>query len=120
LGHHAIESLVDLLSNPDQRRETTARCSGHDLAKGNGPRGLGLRPQRRRTNDSMSFQRGAADTGAPSNRIPDYAKPRPDRARGERRSDVGTRHQRVAVAGQPVALRLHGAEVTSLRPWPVM
>jgi hypothetical protein len=49
LGHDAIESLIDLLSNPDQRRETTARGSGHDLAKGNGPRGLECRPRRCRT-----------------------------------------------------------------------
>ena len=66
------------------------------------------------------FKRAQPTPAPPSNRIPDYARPRPDTARRERRSDVGTRHHRVAIAGQTVALRLHGTEVTSLRPWRVM
>src|SRR5262245_20294368 len=75
LGHHAVESFVDLLSDPDQRCETTARGSGHDLAKrSNRPRGLGLRPRRRRTNDSMSFGPAAAESRPPIKRIPGLCK----------------------------------------------
>jgi hypothetical protein len=32
---NAIESLLDLLTNPDQCRETAARRFGHDLAREN-------------------------------------------------------------------------------------
>ena len=55
---NAIESLFDLLANPDQCRETTARRFGHDLARENWP----AWPERRlRAESDRTIACGAAE-----------------------------------------------------------
>ena len=69
---NAIESLFDLLADPDQCRETTARRFGHDLARENWP----AWPERRlrggiRPNDSLWSSRAAPLRNETGMQVPD-------------------------------------------------
>ena len=71
---NAIESLLDLLANPDQCRETAARRFGHDLARENWPAWPG---RRLRGGSNRTIACGAAEPRF-RDQIYRYASPRPD------------------------------------------